>query len=233
LTKEGAVNFWSDIDLGDPDNNSVLRVASMIKEKYDVQDGAEIKLSKKIPLCAGLGGGSSNAATTIRALSELWGLDLKEEEMHELASQIGSDVNFFLIGGTAIGEGRGEIVRAIEPIDLEMILLVKPHFGIKSGDAYQLVHNYGDNEDWISLIREKDPCYCFNRFERYLFNKYPELEEIVHYMQENGAVKGMVSGSGSTVIGFYNDQRVFDDHFDYYRENGFWCCQTKTKRRLQ
>lgn len=233
MTKEGNVNFWSDIDLGDLKNNTVLRIAFLMKDRYGVKEGVEIKLTKKIPVCAGLGGGSSNAATAIRVLSQLWNLDLKDKEMQELASEIGSDVNFFLIGGTAIGEGRGEIVKSIDPLDFKMLLLVKPQFGVKSGEAYQSVQEFGDNEAWKSLLREKDPSFCFNRFERVLFKKYPELEEIVDYMQSNGALKAMVTGSGSTVIGFYNDQKVFDDHFDYYRENGFWCCQTKTKRRLQ
>jgi len=233
LTKDGDVKFWSDIDLGKLSDNTVYKVASLIKERYKVKEGIEIRLEKKIPVGAGLGGGSSNAATTIKVLRNLWNLDLREDDMHSLAAKVGSDVNFFLIGGTAMGEGRGERVRILEPIDFEMILLVKPDYGIRSGDAYQLVTEYGDNQNWKYLLNEKDARYCFNRFDSVLRARYPEINEIVDYMLENGAIKAIVSGSGSTVIGFYDNQQTYDYHYDYYNEKGFWCCQTKTKRRLQ
>ena len=233
MTKNGDVNFWSDIELGNVVENTVYRVAILIKERYRVRDGVEIKLKKKIPVSAGLGGGSSNAATAIRVLSLLWDLELSEEEMRGIAAEIGSDVNFFLLGGTALGEGRGEIVEAIGPLDFEMLLLVKPSFGISSREAYQSLQEYGNSNNWNLLIREKDPSYCFNRLERALIEKYPQLGEIVAHMQSNGALKAMVSGSGSTVVGFFNDRQKFDEQYNYYRENGFWCCQTKTKRRMQ
>lgn len=231
LTKENDVKLCTDIELGDISANTVYRVAVLMSKRYGVESGVEILLHKRIPVTAGLGGGSSNAATTIKVLSRLWDLNLKEEEMHSLASEIGSDINFFLIGGTALGEGRGEIVTPIKPIDYDMLLLVKPDFGISSRDAYHHLSEYGDNDDWKLLCKEQDPRYCFNRLEKDLFIRYPLLKEIQCHMKENGALKAIVSGSGSTVVGFYGDRNIYDDHFNYYRGKGFWCCQAKTKRR--
>lgn len=223
--------MWSDKDLGDLSGNTVYRTALLMKERYGVKDGVDIKIKKSIPLSAGLGGGSSNAAVTIKELSLLWNLHLSEKEMYAVASEIGSDVSFFLTGGTALGESRGEKIRVLEPIEFEMLLLVKPGYGIRSGDAYQSSVDYGDNENWKYLLREKNPLYCFNRLEKSLLANYPDLREIIKHMGDNGAVKAIVSGSGSTVIGFYDDRRVFDKHYNYYKVKGFWCCQSKTKRR--
>ncbi len=243
LTKEGSVKVWSDKELGEHTENTVLKVANLMKERYGVDKGIEIKLKKNIPISAGLGGGSSNAATAIKVLDRLWQLNLKEEEKHRIAEEIGSDVNFFLLGGTALGEERGEKVRALEPMNMDMILLIKPDFGISSKEAYQGLSKHAEpgkslsdaekqkNSDRLDkLLDSQDPSYCYNGFQFSLVKRYPVLEEIIEYLERNGAVKATISGSGSTIVGFYQDRKRFDDHFNHYTEKGFWCCQTKTKR---
>ena len=233
LLDSSEVKISSNVEIGEKANNTVYRVAELIRESYGIDKGIEVFIEKRIPLSAGLGGGSSNAATAIRALNRLWSLNMKDEDMHSLASELGSDINFFLYGGTALGEGRGEIVKGIDPIDFDMILLVKPEFGISSSDAYCWLTEYGDSDNWEKLMATKDSINCFNRLESVIRSKYTEIDKIIRYLKENGARQAILSGSGSTVIGFYDDGQKFDNHFNYYREKGFWCCQTKTKRRMQ
>jgi len=230
LLEREEIKVNSSIAIGKLEDNTVYRVAKLMQDRFDIDKGIEIEIIKRIPLGAGLGGGSSNAATAIKALSRLWSLNMKNEDMESLAAETGSDINFFLYGGTALGEGRGEIVKVIDPIDLDMILLVKPKYGISSSDAYRWLTEYGNNDNWEKLIETKDPACCFNRLESTIRTKFPEIDGLIRHLKSNGARQAILSGSGSTVIGFYDDRQIFDDHFNYYKEKGFWCYQTKTKR---
>ena len=119
-------------------SNLVYKVASCLKEQFNIPAGIKIHLEKHIPVSAGLGGGSSNAANCILALNEIWQLNLSRTKMHKIASQFGSDINFFLEGGTAKGENRGEIIIKLPPILLNNILLVNPGLELSSAEAYKL-----------------------------------------------------------------------------------------------
>ena len=114
LTKSKEIEVWSNIEELCGEKNLIYSVATYLKNKYSVNSGVKIELEKKIPLAAGLGGGSSNAANAIKALNLLWSLNLSIPEMHEIAAKFGSDLNFFLEGGTACGFNRGEIIERIE-----------------------------------------------------------------------------------------------------------------------
>ncbi|MDD4310640.1 MAG: 4-(cytidine 5'-diphospho)-2-C-methyl-D-erythritol kinase, partial [Candidatus Cloacimonetes bacterium] len=104
--------------------NLVFRVAEHLQQRYCPSQGIKIHLEKHIPIAAGLGGGSSNAANCIKALNTLWQLNLPQNDLHEVAASFGSDINFFLLGGTALGTNRGEQVSQLPDIKLEQILLV-------------------------------------------------------------------------------------------------------------
>ncbi len=231
LTKGSEIKVWCNEGTIATKDNLVYKVAVSMKDKYNVMSGVEVRINKQIPVSAGLGGGSSNAACAITSLNDLWNLNLNDFELHELATQIGSDVNFFLIGGTALGTGRGERIKPVGNLDFDMILLVKPDFGIESGFAYSLVEQYGDDGSWQELLTDGLPMHCFNRLEKPLRKEFMELDEMIKYLEDNGAVKAMISGSGSTVIGFYDDKRTCDEHYHYYQSKGVWSYQTNTKRR--
>ncbi|MDD3606727.1 MAG: 4-(cytidine 5'-diphospho)-2-C-methyl-D-erythritol kinase, partial [Candidatus Cloacimonas acidaminovorans] len=145
-------------------SNLIYRVASYVKERFNVSSGIKIHLEKHIPISAGLGGGSSNAANCILALNEMWQLNLSKPQMHKIASQFGSDVNFFLEGGTAKGENRGEVITKLPSIFLNNILLVNPGIEISSAEAYKLAYLPKKQEQ-----RKFDPSNligsCFNRLE--------------------------------------------------------------------
>ena len=114
------------------ETNLAHKAAVLLRDAANVKTGARIEIEKRIPVAAGLGGGSSNAAATLLGLARLWRVELAEREMIALAASLGSDVPFFLIGGTALGVGRGEEVYAIEETECEALLLVNPGFAVST-----------------------------------------------------------------------------------------------------
>lgn len=118
------------------EKNDVYKVASLIKEKYGITTGLDISLQKSIPICAGLGGGSSDAAATIRGLNKLWNLNMGREDMIEIGFQIGSDVPYCLEAGCSLITGKGEIVERLETSLSSWVVLVKPHFGISTRTVF-------------------------------------------------------------------------------------------------
>jgi 4-diphosphocytidyl-2-C-methyl-D-erythritol kinase len=189
------------------DTNLVVRAAKLL--------GAACKITvhKRTPLAAGLGGGSSNAATTLLAL----GKNESPERLHELAAKLGSDVNFFLTGGAALCRGRGEIVEPIACNLSATILLVNPGFGISTKWAYEswakaaprltgappavsvLTRALAD-DDLATVCRS-----LYNSLESPSVGKFPVLELLKNAMRESGAVGAMMSGSGATVFGLFAD----------------------------
>ncbi|MCK4654488.1 MAG: 4-(cytidine 5'-diphospho)-2-C-methyl-D-erythritol kinase [Candidatus Cloacimonetes bacterium] len=234
LTKNCDIKILSAKDFVNAKENLIYKVALFIKEKYEVTDGVNIVLEKNIPISAGLGGGSSNAAQTILALSDLWDLNLTEIEMHQIAKNFGSDINFFLKGGCVLGEGRGQIIKSIDYIEIDNILLVNPGFEIPSKEAYEAVNiSKKENTDWEKLMHFKDTSYCYNKLEEGVCKKYPVIKQIIEYLQNNGANKVILSGSGATVIGFCPDRKTAEKLSKYYSKKGYWNYITKTKRRAR
>lgn len=231
LTDDKRIDLLSNISEIINENNTVLKAAKLLKDRFSIDKGLKIDLQKRIPLEAGLGGGSSNAAATLKALNELWELDLTLSELSELGAMIGSDVNFFLVGGTALGEGRGEIITPVDYIPFEHILLVKPDFGISSKEAYEQFKGFGNDPSWQGLLTSKKGEFCFNRLEEGLLTRYAELKEILADMRSEALVKAFVTGSGSTTVGIFSDENGLNERYDYYIDKGYWCCKTKTKRR--
>lgn len=231
LTKNIGVKILTNKYFVSSENNLIYKVAIFIKKKYNVRDSVEISLQKNIPISAGLGGGSSNAAVTIKALSEIWDLKLSQAEKHEIAAEFGSDINFFLTGGCALGEGRGEIVKPLDDIQMDNIFLVKPNFGISSSTAYGAVKISRENQNWQNLVKSSQTRYCFNKLQEGITELYPEIKMIIEFLEANGAEKAILSGSGSTVIGFCPERQTAEKFSKYYSSKGYWNFITKTKGR--
>ncbi|MCF7858269.1 MAG: 4-(cytidine 5'-diphospho)-2-C-methyl-D-erythritol kinase [Candidatus Cloacimonetes bacterium] len=230
LTKKGSVKILPDKDFVDEKENIIYKVAIFIQEKYNVKYGVEIELQKNIPISAGLGGGSSNAASTIKALSYLWELDLSLSEMHNIAGNFGSDINFFLEGGSAFGENRGEEITQLKHFKIENIFLVNPGLKISSKEAYEsVIIEDHKNANWKKLLSDFNTKWCFNKLQDGVCKNYPELTKIINYLNENGAEKAILSGSGATVIGFCSDKTIAEKFSTYYSNMGYWNYITKTK----
>lgn len=233
LTNKPEIKIMSNIRELNNNDNLIYKIAVYLKDRYSVKKGVSIELEKNIPIAAGLGGGSSNAATTLKALSYLWELKLSNDEMHNIASEFGSDINFFLQGGSAKGSNRGEQIELLEDIPISNILLVNPNVAISSREAYQAVKISSPNQDCQKLLKTHSPKYCFNKLEEGVIKLYPIVGQIKQDLADLSAIKAMMSGSGSTVIGFFENVIKCKEAQEYFQEKGYWSYITSTRRRLK
>ena len=198
--------------------NLVYRAAELMREKFGVDHGAKIHLEKRIPAPGGLGGGSSNAATAILALRRLWNLDVDLSDLHDLAEGLGSDVPFFLYGGTALGMGRGEIVEPIEDFREQFVLVVTPDVAVATRDAFKRlkVRSLTKQESKRILqicrfdLESADFKYTSfkNDFEITVFAEYPEVERVKNTLLDLGAERAMLSGSGGSVFAVFDKEET-------------------------
>jgi 4-diphosphocytidyl-2-C-methyl-D-erythritol kinase len=213
-------------------NNLVYRVASYLLEHYSPKLGVSINLDKRIPIAAGLGGGSSNAASCIKALNLIWNLGLDDAELHKIAAMFGSDINFFLEGGTALGQNRGEQISPIPDIMIADILLVNPNIAISSAEAYHRLTVPSQHQ-----LRTFDPdnlkSTCFNRLESGIRKAYAPIDNLLNDLSEHGAYVAMLSGSGATCFGFFEDGKEMQACRRAFIARGFWTLITKTLSREQ
>ena len=195
--------------------NLVFRAAATFLEMAAIKDGVKIHLQKKIPLAAGLGGGSGNAATTLLALNELFDQPLSDAQLNEAAAALGSDINFFLQSKPALATGRGEKVESLEPFTAlagHAFLLIHPGFGISTPWAYQnlgrfpVALNGTPGRAWklAASLQGTDLKAAagefYNSLEAPALDKYPVLELFQEFLRAEGALAVLMSGSGSTTF---------------------------------
>ncbi len=202
-------------DLPTDSRNLVYRAAQLFLQTAAIRQGVKLRLEKRIPLAAGLGGGSGNAAATLLGLNELFGSPLNHEALHKLAAGIGSDIPFFLQEKPALATGRGESVQPLESFPAlkgSAFLLIHPGFGISTAWAYQNLARFPDAlhgrpgraPQLISLLQKADlkaACAAFyNSLEAPALEKYPLLALFQEFLRANGAAGALMSGSGSTTF---------------------------------
>lgn len=203
-----------------PGDNLVHKAMLLLKESSGVKEGARITLRKEIPMAAGLGGGSSDAASTLMGLNLLWNLGLTEHELARIGETVGSDVPFFFHGPVSVIEGRGEIVSPVRLGISHAVLLVKPHIGISSAWAYaeldmvsmgQELTKKDNNIKLFCLALEKGDFSLLssirrNDLEPLVIKRYPVVAEIREKLLERGALFSSMSGSGPTVYGVFENE---------------------------
>lgn len=216
-------------------DNLVYKVAYYMKEKYKVKNGAKIIIKKRIPLQAGLGGGSSDAASTIEMLDKFWGLNLEKEEKKKIANMFGSDICFFLEKKPSYVTGKGENVTPFNMKNKLNVLLVKPKFGVSTGEAFSCVNKYSksgqllkvkeglENGD-VSLLKE-----VTNDLENSLNNeKKKKINIIKNELLDYGACLSLMSGSGSTVFGVFENKEKMEKAYKKMKEEGREVYATQT-----
>jgi 4-diphosphocytidyl-2-C-methyl-D-erythritol kinase len=197
--------------------NLVWKAASAVLRQAGLSVGVEVELRKRVPMGAGLGGGSSDAAATIFGLNQMLKLGWSAAQMGEVGQGLGSDVPFFLFAPSAVVTGRGEAVKSVTIDDRRWIVLVKPAFGIETKWAYQELAatrsevrplstaqkamDRGDRVTWSQLDAAAE-----NDFESPVFARYPLLQQIKRTLQELGAQLALLSGSGATVFGLFSEE---------------------------
>ena len=221
----------------DDQRNLAYQAAKLLKEKFNVKKGVSITIEKTIPVAAGLAGGSSDAAATLRGLNKLWNLGLTIDQLAELGAEIGSDVSFCVYGGTAIATGRGEKIEHIKTPPSCWVILAKPHIGVSTADVYgnlklnRVTHpNVDKMVDVINAGDYKGICDTVgNVLEDVTFAMHPEVARIKAQMKRFGADAVLMSGSGPTVFGLvHHDSRM---HRIYNGLKGF-CEQVYAVRLL-
>lgn len=212
------------------ENNLVYKAAKIIFEKYGIHADICIDIKKCIPAAAGMAGGSADGAAVIKAINELFSLEMKDAEMDEIALMLGADVPFCLRKGTYISEGIGEILTKITDMPHCQMLIIKPDFGVSTVWAYKELDKYleehGDRNELhpdidglINALENEDlkriAGKMGNILETVTLEKYPELQAIKQRLIDAGALASLMSGSGPTVFGIFDDaskaERAFID----------------------
>ena len=198
------------------EDNIVYKAAKLIKEKMDIKKGIEIFIKKNIPVAAGMAGGSSNAAAVLVGLNELWKLGLSKDELRDLGLKLGADVPFCIEGGTALAEGIGEKLTYIKGINKDVnILVCKPDIFVSTKEVYQSldiknIEKRPDNKLLIEKLKNDDIVYVSNNMvnvlEEVTSKKYSDIKVIENIIAKNGAMGTMMSGSGPTVFGFFDNE---------------------------
>ena len=211
------------------ERNLVYKAAKMLMDEFDIKEGLTMNLEKFIPVAAGMAGGSSDAAAAVVGVNRRFGLGLSEEELMKRAVKVGADVPYCVMRGTALAEGIGEKLTRLPRVPYCYVLVGKPGVNVSTKTAYEnlklddpvVVHP--DIDGMVTAVRNGDLDGMISRmgnvFEPGIISKYPVIQEIKDLMESNGARKAMMSGSGPTVFGIFDDKEKMDRAAAVLRES--------------
>src|SRR6476620_4008134 len=198
------------------ETNLVIRAARALQERYAVKRGARIRLQKRIPTQAGLGGGSADAAMTLIALTKLWELNCPSDELIAIGSNLGADVSFFFYGGTARATGIGEQIEPLNDVEQTFLVILKPNANISTADAYRALDERSltslNSKSILSTSRpiadsdQIDIANLTNDFEAVVFDLQPEIRRAKNALLKAGANQSLLAGSGSAVFGIFDSE---------------------------
>jgi 4-diphosphocytidyl-2-C-methyl-D-erythritol kinase len=212
-TEEGITLSCHNSNLSCDENNLVYKAVKIIKEISGYNKGINIILKKNIPVSAGLGGGSSDAAATIRGLNKLWNLNLTYSEMSLAAARLGSDVPFFLEGGTVLAKGRGEKLITCLPTPDLWVVVIKPDVSVSTGWAYEQWNSQMKQcvnlENFVSNLNSlTGKNLLFNSFEEIIEKHYQVIKTIKEKLDMSGVKDHLLSGSGSSVFALTKELEI-------------------------
>lgn len=219
-TADETILFSMNKDLPDKipaEKNLVYKAAKLMKDTFKIDGGFKIHLTKNIPAAAGLAGGSSDCAATLIGINELCGLGLDIEKLYEIGVKLGADVPFCIRKGTMLAEGIGEILTPLAPLTGIPVLLIKPNISISTPYVYKHLKlneldYHPDNKAVISYIKDnnikKIAASLSNVLETVTIPENPIIAELKHYLTENGAIGSLMSGSGPTTFGIFENMET-------------------------
>ena len=209
--KKGIVFRCDDLSVPEGEDNLVVQAAKQFLKRINLDASVFIELKKRIPHGAGLGGGSSDAASTMLALNGLFGTELSRETLAKMAEEIGSDVPFFIFQSAAICKGRGELVSPTSLCEQLSILLLKPEFGVSTQWAYSRWRDSRELPRLSYAVQEFDGQAFVNDLERPVFEKFVFLAQLKMWLLNQPEVgAALMSGSGSTIFAVLRDNRNVD-----------------------
>ena len=213
-TQEGVTLECNNKNIPANQDNLVCKAANLILEECGIKKGVLINLEKNIPVGAGLGGGSSDAATTLKALNSLWKVGLNNEELMEFAAKLGSDIPFFINGKTALCRGRGELITPVEVRNRMDYIILFPRVHISTETIYKnlkidLTKKRKDVSFFLDALKYSEAAsiskLLFNRLEEIIFATYPDLLQVKSTLESFDFCGLSISGSGSAFFGLCND----------------------------
>ncbi|GAA0177775.1 4-(cytidine 5'-diphospho)-2-C-methyl-D-erythritol kinase [Clostridium sediminicola] len=205
--------------------NLAYKAAEIFINKYNIKKGVKIFINKNIPVAAGMAGGSTDAAAVLKAMAEMFEVDTTESQLMELGLQIGADIPFCIKGGTALCEGIGEVITPLKPFKDHIIVVVKPNFGLSTKEVYKSldinkIHRHPKTDELIQAIEKNDLRFISNNLrnvmENVSFRKYNLLRNIKSKIVSIGALGSLMSGSGPTIFGIFDDEKKAQQCFEYF-----------------
>ncbi len=218
VTDEDIVTIMTDSkDIPADDSNIVIKAIKLLKQEYGIKKGINVELKKNIPIAGGMAGGSADAAAVLRGMNELFNLKLDDKKLCELGVKLGADVPYCIMGGTMLSEGIGEVLTPLKSAPDCYAAIVKPAFSVSTKKVYEAYDSlsgdriiHPDIDGLIDAINEGDlykMCTRMgNSLESVTEKDHPYITEIKRILEEKGAVKAMMSGSGPTVFAIFDDK---------------------------
>ncbi len=211
------------------ENNLVYKAAKLLSDEFGIKDGIHVNLQKRIPVAAGMAGGSTDAAAVLYGMNKIFDLGLTTEQLMERGVKIGADVPYCIMRGTALAEGIGEKLTALPPMVKCPVLIAKPAINVSTKFVYEnlklndaTVHP--DMQKLIADIKEKDLYKIAedmgNVLETVTIPAYPVIADIKEHMKNHGAVGAMMSGSGPTVFGLFDDEKTAEAAYEAMKASG-------------
>lgn len=239
LKADKKITFRCDMPGWSAEKSLVSRAVNLVPETTGGSKGATIEIAKRIPLMSGLGGDSSDAVATLRGLNELWELGLSRERLLGLAAGLGSDVAFFVHGGTALIGGRGEVITPLPPLPPMWVVLVVPDMAREPGKTGRMyaelrASHYTDGkitENLVKVLKEGGefrPSLLFNTFENVAFDSFAGLKVYKEHIMKLGASQVHLAGSGPTLFTMFKEKAPAEDLYTRCRQPGMEVYMVKT-----
>ena len=229
-TKEPGIQISSNLYyLPVNENNLIHKAAALLMDEFSITEGVEFRLEKHIPVAAGMAGGSTDAAAALYGMNQMFDLGLNMEQLKERGVKIGADVPYCLMRGTALAEGIGEKLTALPPMPKCPVLVAKPSVAVSTKFVYENLHlendpPHPDIDRLLEDIRKKDLQSTAqdmgNILETVTVAHYPEIASLKEIMKEHGALNALMSGSGPTVFGLFEDEKTAKRAYRAVKESG-------------
>ena len=210
------------------ERNLAYKAARLFLDEYNINQGVNIKIHKNIPVSAGMAGGSTNAAAVLRVMNKLFNINASIKELRNIALKIGADVPYCIEGGTALCEGIGEKITYLKPFRNCIMVVVKPSFGVSTKEVYggldiNKIYKHPNTQGLIRALENRDIKFVANNMRNVLenvtLNRHKIIRTIKLQMIENGALGSLMSGSGPTVFGIFDDMVKAQRCYDYMKLN--------------
>ena len=229
-TQSGEITMETNLSfLPTNENNLVYKAAALLKNEFGIKDGIHVNLHKHIPVAAGMAGGSTDAAAVLYGMNRIFDLGLSKEQLMERGVRIGADVPYCIMRGTALAEGIGEKLTALPPMVKCPVLIAKPQISVSTKFVYENLRlnegiEHPDMKKLVEDIKKKDlPAIASdmgNVLETVTIPAYPVISEIKEHMMEHGALNSMMSGSGPTVFGLFDNEDTAQAAYEAMKESG-------------